>query len=134
MMNLQLKRLRKQAGFKTQGDLAAALGIPERRYASWERGEVAMSLEQAIMVSEVLGCTLDELAGRDWPKSEVKKPKEDKQRNNLDQCYSSMNDAGRSMLLSIAKSLKNDPDNQISHSLIDVDTGEVLWSDDENVQ
>lgn len=131
MMNLQLKRLRKQAGFKTQGDLAAALGIPERRYASWERGEVAMSLEQAIMVSEVLGCTLDELAGRDWPKNTTKKPKEDKQRNSLNQCYSSMNDAGRSMLLSVAKSLKNDPENQITHHLIDMETGEELWSDED---
>ncbi len=113
-MNLQLKRLRKQAGFKTQGDLAVALEIPERRYASWERGEVAMSLEQAIMVSEALGCTLDELAGREWPKDAAKKPKEDKQRSSLDQCYTSMNDAGRSVLLSVAKSLKNDPDNRIA--------------------
>lgn len=116
MMNLQLKRLRKQAGFKTQGDLAAALEIPERRYASWERGEVAMSLEQAIMVCEILGCTLDELAGRDWPKSTAKKPKEDKQKSSLDQFYTSMNDAGRATLLSIAKSLEKDPDNKISDS------------------
>ena len=129
-MNLQLKRLRKQAGFKTQGDLAAALGIPERRYASWERGEVAMSLEQAIMVCELLGCTLDELAGRDWPKSTAKEAKEDTQRSSLDQFYSSMNDAGRAMLFNLAKSLKNDPDNQITHHYIDTETGESLFSDD----
>lgn len=68
-MDIQLKRLRKISGFKTQKDIADALGIPERRYSSWERGEVMMSLEQAYYVTELLGCTLDELVGRKPPKT-----------------------------------------------------------------
>ena len=46
-MNLQLQRLRKLAGFKTQKEVADALGVPERRYASWEREEAMINLEQA---------------------------------------------------------------------------------------
>ena len=42
-MDLQLKRLRKLAGYKTQKDFAERLGIPERTYGSWEREEVAIS-------------------------------------------------------------------------------------------
>lgn len=67
MYNLQLKRLRKKAGYKSQAEMAKALNIPERRYASWERQEVGLNLEQACMVADVLECTLDELAGREPP-------------------------------------------------------------------
>lgn len=65
MLELQLKKLRKLAGYRTQSDMAKALGIPSRRYESWEREEAMMSLEQACMVADVLECTLDELAGRE---------------------------------------------------------------------
>lgn len=62
-MDLQLKKYRKLAGFKKQKDAAQALGIPERRYASWERGEAMLNLEQAYACAVLFGCTLDELAG-----------------------------------------------------------------------
>lgn len=38
MYKLQLKELRRRAGFKTQKDIADRLGIKERKYATWERG------------------------------------------------------------------------------------------------
>lgn len=44
MRNLQLKNLRKQAGYGTQADLARVLGANPRTYASWEREEVGLSL------------------------------------------------------------------------------------------
>lgn len=62
-MDLQLKRLRKAAGIKSQKAMADLLGIPERRYSSWEREEVMMSLEQAYNCAVVLGCTLNDLVG-----------------------------------------------------------------------
>jgi transcriptional regulator with XRE-family HTH domain len=65
MYKLQLKELRKKAGFKTQGEIAAHLGIKERKYASWEREEVALTLEDAFMLSIALGCTPNDLCG--WP-------------------------------------------------------------------
>lgn len=65
MYKLQLKSLRKAAGIKTQKEMADRLGIPERRYASWEREEVGINLEQACEIADVLNCTLDELIGRE---------------------------------------------------------------------
>ena len=62
--NLQLKSLRKRAGFNTQADLAQTLGVNPRTYASWERGEVKLTLGDAQRIADVLGCSLDELAGR----------------------------------------------------------------------
>lgn len=71
-MNLQLKQLRKRAGYKKQSDFARALGVKERTYASWEREEVGLSMSQACDIADFLGCSLDELAGR-W--EYVKEPK-----------------------------------------------------------
>ena len=68
-MKTQLKRLRKTAGIKSQKEMAARLGVLERTYASWERGEVSMSFPQAIDCANILECSLDDLAGRDWPES-----------------------------------------------------------------
>ncbi|MFR4804844.1 MAG: helix-turn-helix transcriptional regulator [Eggerthellaceae bacterium] len=65
MRNLQLKNLRKQAGYGTQADLARVLGANPRTYASWEREEVGLSLYEAGRIADVLGCSLDERqAGR----------------------------------------------------------------------
>lgn len=70
MYKLQLKELRRRAGFKTQKEIADRLGIKERRYATWEREEVALTLEDAYNLSIVLGCTPNDLCGwyEDHPK------------------------------------------------------------------
>lgn len=90
MYNLQLKKLRKRAGYKSQAEMAKALDIPERRYASWERQEVGLNLEQACMVADVLECTLDELAGREPPADWT----EERQRR-MNEAYLAMTDVGR---------------------------------------
>ncbi len=64
-MEIQLKRLRKEAGFKSRDAFAAALGdCNARQIKSWETGERMMSLEQACVVADFLHVSLDELAGR----------------------------------------------------------------------
>lgn len=70
MYKLRLKELRKAAGFQTQKAIADAIGIKERKYASWEREEVALSLEDACVLSVVIGCTPNDLCGwyEDHPK------------------------------------------------------------------
>ena len=105
-MNLQLKRLRKAAGFRTQGDLAERLGVPERRYASWEREEVTMSLEQAYNVTEILGCTLDELVGRPAPAPGAYA---DPNQQRLNKCYESLNEEAKGDLVGFVRSFAADP-------------------------
>lgn len=63
MYTLRLKELRKAAGFPTQKSIADRLRIKERKYATWERGEVALTLEDACTLSTVLGCTPNDLCG-----------------------------------------------------------------------
>lgn len=63
MYKLQLKELRRRAGFKTQKEIADRLGIKERKYATWEREEVALTLEDAHNLAIVLGCTPNDLCG-----------------------------------------------------------------------
>lgn len=60
---LKLKELRKAAGFATQKAFADFLGIKERKYASWERGEVGIPLEDAFMLCQALKCTPNDLCG-----------------------------------------------------------------------
>ena len=67
-----------------------------------------MSLEQAYMVTEVLGCTLDELVGR--------KPSvsySDPMQAELNHCYAKMNESGRTLLAEAAKSIAADPARRI---------------------
>lgn len=66
MYKLQLKELRKKAGFKTQEDIADYLGMKLRKYQTWERGEVALTLEDDYMLCVALKCTPNDLCG--WPK------------------------------------------------------------------
>ena len=61
-----IKRMREVAGLSQQ-DVADALGIAIRRYGGWEREEREINLRDAILLADLFGCTLDELAGRDWP-------------------------------------------------------------------
>lgn len=97
-MNLQLQRLRKLAGFKTQKEVADALGVPERRYASWEREEAMINLEQAYNCARLFGCSIDAIAGYTPPVSYS-----DPAQEALNGYWESMNDDGRERLLGIAE-------------------------------
>lgn len=64
-MHLKMKQIRVGLGLG-QKDVAEKLGMPVRRYGSYERGERTLSLEDAARIADVFDCSLDELAGRDW--------------------------------------------------------------------
>ncbi len=91
-MQLQLKRLRKAAGFKTMQNIADALGVKYATYKSWETGERNFTLEQACMIADVLGCTLDELAGRELSPREYS----DERQATLNELYSYLDDSNKS--------------------------------------
>lgn len=98
-MKLQLQRLRKLAGYKSQAEIAAVIGVPERRYASWEREEAMMSLEQAYNCAVALHCSIDEIAGREVsPRSYT-----DKVQERINQQYESMNERGRQRVADAAE-------------------------------
>ena len=107
-MDLQLMKLRKMAGYKNRDDFAAKLGVNKYTYRSWESGAAMMSLEQAYEVTEVLGCTLDELCGRKMERSYF-----DPDQAALNGYYESMNDSGRTLLVETAESISADPKRRI---------------------
>lgn len=61
-----MKELRVRMGLG-QKEVASELDMPVRRYGSYERGERTLSLIDAARIADVFECTLDELAGREWP-------------------------------------------------------------------
>lgn len=92
-MNLQLKRIREQRGL-TQQNMADALNIKKSRYGTWERGERMMSFPQAIACAEILGCTTDELAGREVPLREYADERQERINNN----FLRVNEAGKTRM------------------------------------
>jgi DNA-binding XRE family transcriptional regulator len=108
-MNLQLMRLRKQAGYKNRDDFAERISVNRYTYRSWESGAAMMSLEQAYDVTEALGCTLDELVGRKPPSHGFSDPKQ----KELNARYENMNDDGHETLLKVARSMEKDAANRI---------------------
>ena len=65
-MKLMLRKLRKTHDM-TQSELAERIGTTLRVVSSWEREETVMPLIDAARIADVFECTLDELAGREWP-------------------------------------------------------------------
>ena len=98
-MMFRIKELRTRYGF-SQKDVAERLGMPVRRYGSYEREERSLSLEDAAMIADVFGCTLDELAGREWSPSEYSDPRQ----AELNRCWDECEEGDRTAILRVAKS------------------------------
>lgn len=62
-MELVLKQVRERSGM-TQQQVANAIGIKVATYRTWEQGSVKLTLENAYIISDVLGCTPNDLC--DW--------------------------------------------------------------------
>ena len=102
-MKLELKNLRKQAGF-TQDQMAELLGIKKRTYGSWERGEAMMNLEQAYNCAVILGCTLNDLVGMKASRSYA-----DHRQTAINGHFESFNDSGKTELATITERMSHDP-------------------------
>lgn len=64
-----LQRLRREAGYRSAKDFAAALGIPASTYARYERQpegpECAIPLSSAWRIADALDCSIDLVVGRE---------------------------------------------------------------------
>lgn len=67
----RLKLLRSARNI-TQSRLAELLDVDPRVYNRWERGNAAPQLDTVIKIADILQVSLDELAGRKEPSSELK--------------------------------------------------------------
>ena len=99
-MKLRLKEIRSRCGLSQQ-EVSERVGMPVRRYGSYERGERTLSLIDAARIADVFQCTLDELAGRKWPKDS---PALTVEEGEIIACYRDTNDQGRAAIEAVARS------------------------------
>ena len=90
-MELQLKKLRTSAGYRSRKSFAAAVGYPERQVKAWEEGERNLRLEQACALADFFGCTLDELAGHEGFDGRFADPRQ----NAMNDDYSELSEPGK---------------------------------------
>ena len=107
-MKTQLQAMRKRAGFKSAAAFAEHMGLNPGSYTNYEQGIRPFTLEQAWDFADVLGCSLDELAGRDWPPTERTTEVSPDERLVLD-AMESVSDEGRARIVESASLVAESP-------------------------
>lgn len=65
-MKTQLQALRKRAGYKSARIFAEHIGMNPGTYTAYEQGKRPLTVELAWSLADELGCSLDEIAGREY--------------------------------------------------------------------
>lgn len=97
-----MQNLRIKAGFKSARAFAEHIGMSVDTYTGYEQGK-PMPLNTAWKLADLLDCTMDELAGRRYPRTPV--PLEDERKHRLDELYDSMSDVGREKVVGYAEDI-----------------------------
>lgn len=92
---IRLRELREAAGLEVK-DMCRKLGVADSRYRKWESGTNGVPLDYALMICDVLHCTLDELSGH------TPKVLTEDERNLLD-LYRACSPQGRETMLAMAE-------------------------------
>ncbi|MBR1830317.1 MAG: helix-turn-helix transcriptional regulator [Atopobiaceae bacterium] len=64
-MAKNIQDLRREAGYRSAKDFAAAIGIPASTYNRYEAQPDAIPLRQAWAIADFLGCSIDMVVGRE---------------------------------------------------------------------
>ena len=101
-MELVLKQVRERCRY-TQKQLADKLGVKVATYRTWERGSVKLTLENAYDISNVLGCTPNDLC--DWYATHpcVRPQVQDPEHAELVDCYDQCTDDRKDSLMRQAR-------------------------------
>lgn len=100
-MKTRLQELRKKAGFQSAIAFAEHYGINAGTYTNYEQGKRNLTLEKAWEFADLLNCSLDELAGRQWPPECASRT--DPAREEIIACYDGSNAENRNFLLQAAR-------------------------------
>jgi transcriptional regulator with XRE-family HTH domain len=92
---IRLRELREAAGLEVK-DMCRKLGVADSRYRKWESGTNGVPLDYALMICDVLHCTLDELSGH------TPKVLTEDERHLLD-LYRACSPQGRETMLAMAE-------------------------------
>lgn len=93
-----MAKFRKAAGYRSRDAFAEKLGVNRYTYRAWESGKAMMNLEQAYNCAVALGCTIDEIAGRENPALSAEE-------SQLVDCYRRTDESDRPILLGTASAM-----------------------------
>lgn len=65
MKNSGLQACRKAAGWKSAREFAEHIGMPVGTYTNYEQGKRELGVSVAWDLADALGCTIDQIAGRE---------------------------------------------------------------------
>ena len=94
-MKTNLQNMRKAAGYKSAAAFAESLELSVNTYTAYEQGRHSMTLETAWEFADALNCTLDELAGREWPRPVFDDPRQEA----INQAYEASDEPARASIL-----------------------------------
>lgn len=95
-MKLRLKEIRKARGYKNAKSFSDFVGLQEKTYRNYEQEARTLTIPMACFLCDALGCTLDELAGRE------KRPPDE---TELLEIYRNSNPEGQKQLLIYARGI-----------------------------
>ena len=90
-MKTQLQRIRNERGFKSARAFAEHIGMNVYTYTDYEQGRRSFSLDVAWEFADALECTLDELVGREFPRSIYS----DSRQASINDDFAHLSDAGK---------------------------------------
>ena len=101
---LRLKELRQRTNLN-QEDMAPLLGISLSTYRTWEQGVARITLENAVKICEIIGCTPNDLCGwyDEHPKTSGETGWVSHYDSELKSITDQMDDEGRQLLASNAR-------------------------------
>ena len=104
-MKTALQKMRKKAGFRSAAAFAEHMGLNVYSYTDYEQGRTGLSLAVAWELADALGCSLDELAGREWPRAQEAPSRDEEE---LLDAYRSTDERGRRAIMAVAASQAGD--------------------------
>ena len=105
-----LQKLRREAGYSNAKMFAEKVGMTYGTYRNYEQGVSKLTLEQAWEFADILGCSIDDIAGR--PTTRRSEYVDDGQRI-INMEYEKLNDSARRRAVENVVDMASNPSNLI---------------------
>lgn len=104
-MKTNLQAMRKKAGYRSARAFAEHIGMNVATYTDYEQGRHSFTLEKAWEFADLLGCSLDELAGRQWPPEGASVPEPGEA--SLVSAYRDLSEEGREVAVNVVAGMRS---------------------------
>ena len=104
-MKTNLQEMRRKAGFKSARAFAESTPMNPVTYTQYEQGIRNFTLEKAWEFADLLGCSLDELAGRQWPPEGASAPEPGEA--SLVSAYRDLSEEGREVAVNVVTGMRS---------------------------